>query len=159
MSDDRKKRIVELVARFPEGAAISDLEEELDLHRRTIQRYLKKLVQEDKLRRTGRGPSTRYFVPTPPIEDAPLPSQPIFSTEAKAARRKIREPLTRRHPISYQKSFLESYTPGQTYYLSHQTRAELRQVGALTEEGLPAGTYARRILDRLLIDSGPPSFP
>ena len=77
MTDDRERKIVELVACFPAGAAISDLEAELDLHRRTIQRHLKKFVEEGGLHRTSRGPSTRYFVPPPPTEDAPLPRSTI----------------------------------------------------------------------------------
>ncbi len=160
MTDEKARHIAETVAEFTDGAAISDLEERLDIHRRTIQRRLKKLVARGELQRQGQGRATRYFVPessptaaaTDELATKSEPSQPVFSDEAKEARRRIRAPLVRRQPVSYRAAFLNSYEPGQTTYLPRKTRDELRAIGSLTDRDLPAGTYARRILDRLLID-------
>lgn len=158
-SDD-ERHILELVADHPEGVAISDLEDHLDVSRRTIQRRLKNLVERGELHREGKGPGTRYFAPksstttTPADESAPSGSatEGMFSTEAREARRVIRQPVDQRTPVSYQTDFLAGYEPGVTQYLCPQTRSQLREVGSMTDEQLPAGTYARRILDRLLID-------
>jgi Fic family protein len=58
----------------------------------------------------------------------------------------------RRTPVGYQRSFLEDYEPGVTFYLSESLRAQFHEMGRTPVGELPAGTYARGILNRLLID-------
>lgn len=161
MTKSTDQNIVDAIAEFPDGAAISDLEQRLDIHRRTLQRRLNALIDAGEIRREGKGRGTRYFSETTAESAAPRreesqpdsgPEQPIFSDEAKAARRDTQQPLTQRRPVSYQRSFLQDYEPDHSYYLPRNTRDELRKVGSITRGELPAGTYARRILDRLLID-------
>ncbi|SOD56144.1 Fic/DOC family protein [Pseudoxanthomonas wuyuanensis] len=54
--------------------------------------------------------------------------------------------------MGYQRQFLEHYQPNETAYLAPALRAHLHQLGHSPAEGRPAGTYARQVLDRLLID-------
>ncbi len=163
MSNDQiRADIVEIVAKFPEGASISDLEDRLDVHRRTIQRRLRDLVEEGHIRREGEGRATRYFAlsslaPESAVETAPTGNeasapQLALSPEAKRTRSEIQRPVTSREPVGYRVSFLEEYEPNATFYLAAPVRQELRDVGSLARRNLPAGTYARQILDRLLID-------
>lgn len=49
-------------------------------------------------------------------------------------------------------SFLESYRPNHTQYLPTETREHLSKLSHSPAEEMPAGTYARQILGRLLID-------
>lgn len=59
---------------------------------------------------------------------------------------KLRRPITERPPVGYQRSFLESYQPNQTFYLPESARRKLFETGSQT--GMadePAGTYARHI--------------
>ena len=53
-----------------------------------------------------------------------------------------------RHQVGYDRAFLDSYRPNETFYLSPAGREHLHQVG----RPVTAGTYARQILDRLLVD-------
>ena len=46
----------------------------------------------------------------------------------------------------------ESYQPGQTFYFSESFRNQLRDMGRTAANERPAGTYARDILGRLLVD-------
>jgi hypothetical protein len=64
----------------------------------------------------------------------------------------VRRPPGARKPVGYKRAFLDSYRPNETFYLSLAERARLREVGTpkITEQ--PAGTYAKQILNRLLID-------
>jgi Fic family protein len=62
-----------------------------------------------------------------------------------------RRPETRR-PVGYDRGFLEGYRPNVTFYLTPAERAHLADVGTPKVAEQPAGTYARQILDRLLID-------
>ncbi|HEX4079877.1 MAG TPA: Fic family protein [Rhizomicrobium sp.] len=57
-----------------------------------------------------------------------------------------------RKPVGYDREFLDSYRPNLSSYLSLAERTHLREVGTPTAGNQPAGTYAKRILSRLLID-------
>ena len=54
--------------------------------------------------------------------------------------------------MGYNPEFLESYRPNDTHYLSEAERRHLREKGASLAAAEPAGTYARQVLNRLLID-------
>jgi Fic family protein len=71
---------------------------------------------------------------------------------AARVRAHVQVPYNRRRPASYEKAFLDHYVPGKTFYLADVDRQRLRVAGTPTSMPLPAGTYARRILERLLVD-------
>lgn len=76
-----------------------------------------------------------------------------LSTAAEDLRKKLRRPAAERPAVGYQRSFLESYIPNQTHYLPEPVRRKLFEIGSQTGmEAEPAGTYARHICQRLLID-------
>jgi hypothetical protein len=64
----------------------------------------------------------------------------------------LRTPLEGRTPAGFDRAFLDAYRPGETYLLTDHERAELLRLGRPNLMELAAGTYARMILDRLLID-------
>ncbi len=79
--------------------------------------------------------------------------KPVFSAEAEAVRQTIRRPVRERAACGYRAEFLASYEPNVTWYLPEETRQRLREIGQTDAmAGLPAGTYVRKVLDRLLID-------
>ncbi len=61
-------------------------------------------------------------------------------------------PLGARKPVGCQWDFLDAYQPNRTCYLPGTLRRQLHRMGATGQAGLPAGTYGRAMLDRLLID-------
>lgn len=159
--------IVAIVAGFPSGASIDDVfgANNNTLPRRTLQRRLTLLVNQHRLMRLGRGPAIRYSLPTPKIEShtqisklarqGHLPTVETYvpiSEESRSIRNAIRQPIQKRQPVGHNRSFLDAYRPNETIYLPPDVRAHLLEVGTSTNGDLPAGTYARRILDRLLID-------
>ena len=64
----------------------------------------------------------------------------------------INRPLGTRNPGGYDLVFLDSYKPNLTAYLDLRTRIELGNMGSPTAGPHPAGTYAKRVLQRILID-------
>ena len=64
----------------------------------------------------------------------------------------IRRPVIEREPTTYDRAFLESYVPGQSWYLPRPLRERLHELGRTPDGDRPAGTYAREIFSRLLID-------
>lgn len=158
-SEEDLAAIEEIVQRHPDGIAISGIESELtsDSSRRTIQDRLKKLVESGRLRTEGKKRGVKYL----PIQSepaAPGPTHPTFedSVPLSPAGREIREhlskPLAARRPVGYERNFLESYRPNLDAYLTPEEREHLAKVGYINIAHQPAGTYARSILDRLLID-------
>ncbi len=106
-----------------------------DVSETTIWRALKRLVDENKLRIAGKGRATGYSL-----------------ASATVVRAHLKTPYNRRRPATYNKEFLDRYIPGKTFYLGGADRQRLQEAGQPNSPPLPAGTYARRILERLLVD-------
>ena len=118
---------------------------------RTLQYRLKRLVDAGRLVREGSGRWAKYRVPSPApaTDEPPIPLSPA-GIEIRAL---VRRPETARTPVGYNRAFLDSYRPGETFYLSPVERARLAEAGRhYIDAEQPAGTYARHILNRLLID-------
>jgi fido (protein-threonine AMPylation protein)/DNA-binding transcriptional ArsR family regulator len=93
------------------------------------------------------GDRSRQPVATPSQGLSPLPP------EVEAVRVRLQRPVTERPPVGYQRSLLDSYQPNQTFYLPESARRKLIETGSQTGmAGEAAGTYARHICQRLLID-------
>ena len=101
----------------------------------TVWRALKRLVEENKLEVSGKGRATGYSL-----------------AGAAVVRAHLAKPYNRRKPASYNKDFIDHYVPGRSFYLSTTDRQRLRDAGTPTMPPLSAGTYAQRVLERLLVD-------
>jgi hypothetical protein len=75
-----------------------------------------------------------------------------LSEEGAAIRLLVSKPKADRPMARHNPDFLENYEPGVTWYLTAETRAHLHQIGHTPAEDEPAGTYARGIIEHLLID-------
>ncbi len=132
---------------------------------RMLQRRLALLVEQGRLVAEGRGKGRRYRLPGDSVVLRAEPGQfaiqghpaqveiypPIFA-EAEAIKQAVRAPIQNRQPVGYQRAFLDDYLPNVTYYLSAETRQHLHKIARPTDGERPAGTYARSIYSRLLID-------
>lgn len=87
----------------------------------------------------------------PPKIEADENYVPVSKAGAEV-RALVRRPIARREPVGYRLEFLESYRPGRTWYLPPGVRRKLREMGTTPDPERPAGTFARDVLDRLLID-------
>ncbi len=150
--------LIGILKKFPRRALIEEIESsssELRLERRTLQRRLVKLQQEDAIAVSGQGRSTRYQLLDSESKKAPLPLQSDLiplSKRGKEIQTLVSKPLQQRAPISYNSCFLDSYIPNASFYLSTTEREKLEQMGKTSMPDQPAGTYAKEILSRLLID-------
>jgi hypothetical protein len=144
--------LIAIVARYPEGASIEHVQATAKkVARRTLQRWLAALVSGGKLRATGGRKLRRYHLPQPVAEEL-VRGELVLSKEADAVRRAIQRPLSTRAPVGYHAPFLEQYRPNVDEYLPGSLREHLHRIGTPPGPMQPAGTYARQILDRLLID-------
>jgi len=144
--------VLAIISQAPEGIRTDRLAAQLPgFSRSTVARALKALVDEGRVQSKGRGAARVHFLPSP-ASDAKRDDEVVpLSGEAQAVRTYLRLPLAQRTPVGYQRQFLERYVPNQTFYLPPTLRAKLAQLGT-TGSARPAGTYAREILNRLLVD-------
>lgn len=154
---DNYQELLKLLASYPQGIAMAELESLYlnSVNRRTLQRWLNVLIEENKVIRLGKGRGTLYLaanlVQEPSYQEQTYSSIPL-SVEAKKLERYIQQPITRRKPVGYQADFLTSYIPNQSFYLTEQQRSQLHSYGQVLNKNDPAGTFARKIAHRLLID-------
>ncbi len=135
---------------------------EVDFPKRTLQRRLDQLVSDGRLEPVGAGRARRYVARriSPELEGLRLREDPPelrasydwLSEEGGEIRRLIERPLGQRTPVGYNSAFLDAYRPNETFYLPEPLRRELEDLGQVGLRDLPAGTYLRQVMDRLLID-------
>src|SRR6266404_5285187 len=153
LPDDIKEQVLTHVRNAPEGLGVENLSELLgdQISRRSLQRLLAELVTSGKLKIEKKGRSSRYFIPAEAPEIEKEDYVPL-STSGAEVRLAIRRPLTKRTPVGYKREFLDSYRPNESGYLTKSTVAHLTRIGRTPDSDRPAGTYARNVLDRLLVD-------
>ncbi len=101
----------------------------------TVWRALRRLVDGGRLQVSGKGRATGYTI-----------------AGAAVVRAHLATPYNRRTPVGYRPGFLDAYVPNRTFYLPEADRVRLREAGRPIGGPMAAGTYARRILERLLVD-------
>ncbi len=144
----------ELLALLPPGFA-----------ERSVRRWLSELEREGRVAKTGRKRGTRYQAVADFPESlgakqggaaddrTPATPEPLrFSQAAQAATAYVSQPLFQRAPVAYHADWLAAYEPNRTAYFPAGEAARLAAEGRRAPVGDPAGTYARRIYNRLLID-------
>jgi Fic family protein len=159
--------LLTLIQQLAPGATLSELlAAQPGLVRRTVQRQLAQLIDDHAIVGIGAGRARRYYVTTQRITDYAvareaeplkvaqertpyLASLPLDGADILAY---ITRPLQARHPVGYQREFLDDYQPNQTWYLPEPVRRQLHQIGQTDPAPAPAGTFGRAILNRLLID-------
>jgi len=135
----------DILARLPEGFA-----------ERSVRRWLAQLSEQGRVLKSGHKRGTRYQLavpPSSPLEVREPPSElSLFSDGARRSLARVRQPLFHRRPISYNDDWLNAYQPNHSRYFSPGDIDTLTRHGHRTAGPEPAGTYARRIYNRLLID-------
>ena len=123
---------------------------------RTLQYRLKHLVTRNRLIMDGDGRWARYRLPDAAVDgmaqqDTNEPVIPL-SEAGKSIRNYVRQAPEARKPVGYDRKFLDLYRPNVSFYLTEEERTHLATVGRQQIEEQRAGTYAKQILNRLLID-------
>lgn len=160
-------RLVELISEHQDGLGIDAIAQRLDntLLRRTLQRRLAMLVAQGRIEMLGEARSVRYVCPLPIVKGVLAAQEEAGDTmravgevyvptspEGAEIKAYVRQPRTLRPPVGYRLEFLEQYHLNHTAYLPPGLRDQLHALGRSPADQTPAGTFARDILNRLLID-------
>ena len=154
--------ILTTVRNRPEGASLAEILQTLTPKPkpRTLQFRLKHLVDAGRLIQEGDRRATKYSLPQEQKVSGPSTLHPDSAAEAAvplsasstAVRRYLGQSSATRRPAGYNRQFLDSYQPNTSYYLSLAERSRLAEIGKPNFAEAAAGTYAKKILSRLLID-------
>lgn len=149
--------IVAAVAAVPGGLGIEALQARFPgVPRRSLQRWLADLAGEGRLLAEGNARARRYRAASGVrvAEPAPAPTEPAIplSPAGRKILADVGRPLAQRRPVGYRRAMLDDYQPNLTYFLPRALRSRLHEMGRSPVADRPAGTYARQVLDRLLID-------
>jgi hypothetical protein len=176
LSENLLETVAAALAEHADGLTLAQLEELMRgmASRRTLQRRLDDWVRDRAIRAQGNRRGRRYFAARTRSPAAEAEADGVRSTESaktpgstvaatprdvipvsdagKEIEAFVRRPLADRPPVGYRREFLERYVPNETTYLTDALRAHLAELGRTPDDRRPAGTYARDILNRLLID-------
>lgn len=158
IAEQELRQIEQRIAAYPQGVGITDLEEALSvagivMNRRSLLRRLSMLIESNRIRATGAFKGRVYWPIVPASAEVAEPEESLvpLSEAGREVRSYVSQPIQRREPVGYQRDFLLSY-PDSGPYLDDTTRAHLHQIGRSHQGALPAGTMARQVMGRLLID-------
>jgi hypothetical protein len=155
---EEMESIKKVLRKYPDGVLIDTIEEQftLELPRRTLQRRLLKLQQAGDVRVEGKTRAAKYFLVAG--KDMPIPaakqsgqSRIPLSREGESILQQVISPIQQRTPVGYNRNFLDTYKPNTSSYLTSDEMEELGKIGRVMPDQ-PAGTYAKEILSRLLLD-------
>ena len=157
----RHEALLRLVLAAGEPVPPGALELALRTSRPTINRALRDLLACGFLHKLGDGRSTRYVATEaataawgalPAATRTPTgPGLLQWSAAARPLVETLRAPLGTRTPVGYDSNFVDHYTPNQSSLLPPQLASDLFNAGRSRDQQ-PAGTYAREVLEQLLID-------
>jgi Fic/DOC family len=168
LPDDLLERVTNALTADRRGLSLAELQEALKdiVSRRSLQRRLDLWARSGAVKAEGIRRGRRYFPAgndaAPTAADAGRPATPsgpeaatsslAISTAGQQVQALVHRPIADRAPVGYQREFLERYVPNETEYLSENLKTHLRALGRTPDGDRPAGTYARDILNQLLID-------
>lgn len=161
MTQDIEKQLDEIVAileQNPGGLSRGEIAEKLSflMNNKTLQRRLASLCETGRALTTGKRRGTRYF-PVTRVSGTAKPGNKdrageVFTERSLDVLKFLEMPVHSRTKVSYKREFLDSYIPNETEYVPKSHRIRLAKEGKRFDEELAAGTYARQICQRLLID-------
>jgi len=164
--------IIKILSNSANPLSLGDIEQTIEksIHKKTIQRRLKSLFERGLVETQGKGRNQKYFVNKDNTfvtsvlnkdkkeavvtldainEDK---THPIFSTKALSQLSYLETPSYGRLKTSYQVSLIDRYIPNETQYVPDFVREMLYRTGKRFDKTLAAGTYAKHIGQRLLVD-------
>ena len=162
--EEELELIKKVLQTFPEGASAEEIIKSsgLDIELRTLQRRLETLMEQDHVKRSGvrrlakyhltdKKENTSAVVVEKNIVDTGI-SIPL-SPASREILNILSKPFNQRVPVGYHRDFVDSYRPNTDFYLNDAEREQLTNLtGTPGGNEQPAGTYAKHILQRLLID-------
>ena len=165
--EDELTAILRVIRQYADGVSGDVVRQALpfDIPARMFQRRLSVLIERGQIVAKGHGRGRRYWpepeqnayqlqqpAGTKRVSEPEDENFPPISPAGQEILQKIHVPQGHRTPVGFNFELLNAYRPNQTTYLTNDMREHLHEIGTSPDEPRPAGTYARQIYNRLLID-------
>jgi len=144
---------------FEYGASLEEISAvmPISLEKRTLQRRLDLLKEQGAIKVVGKTKSTRYVATAVHYRPAPKLAEPHtarveLSGPASLTLHSVSQPIEQRYPVSSNNFFLEAYRPNIDHYLTEEERKQLHTLGKTKFRGFSPGTYAKGVLQQLIVD-------
>jgi Fic family protein len=144
-------------------ASADEITSHLGEKRPTVNRYLASLVQGGRIQKLGNGPATRYQIHAPMQQALSVTASAAatatgaiaigipWSAKALELVAQLQAPMGTRQPVTYRRQLVDDYVPNQSSLLPQELVTSLWDLGRVQGQQ-PASTYARKVLEQLLID-------
>lgn len=152
------EKILAILELNPEGLSTRQISDLIEYSRnyKTLQRRLVSMSDDGLILKVGEKKARKYY----PVNASKKEFighltdnvHEIFSPESQNNLKFLDTPPHSRPKMSYNRDFLDSYEPNKTTYVPEKVKKELYKKGKRFDKALEAGTYAREICQRLLID-------
>jgi len=130
---------------------------------KTIQRYILNLCNSGRVESSGNRSAKKYFITNSvasetgeyivkDMADVPESKRDLFSKESLVKFKYFETPSFARKKKTYNSGLVENYIANKTKYISVEMRSSMLKAGVRFDKDLAAGTYAKEIVQRLLID-------
>lgn len=150
--------ILSVIEKNPQGLSISQIADSLpiSINYKALQRRLAALAVDRLIHRVGEKKGRKY-VPASQSTTGDNghvmdKDRQVFGSQSRQILKFLDTPPYGRTQVSYRRDFLDRYIPNETAYVPAPIKRQLTQVGKRFDRTLAAGTYAREICQRLLID-------
>ncbi|MCY4303300.1 MAG: hypothetical protein OXC62_00700 [Aestuariivita sp.] len=150
--------IVSLLNESACGLSLSQIVKKISfsINYKTLQRRLAALVEEQRIEKIGERKAAKYYIFSGSLQgikrQEDQENDGVFSLESRNSLKFLKIPLYMRQKMSYKRQVIDEYIPNETIYVPKEQREELLGEGKRCDVTLVAGTYARQICQRLLID-------
>lgn len=151
MSDNvEKNHVLNVLKQQSRPIALSMLLKKLGeaYSERTVRRWLVEWIEFGLVKKLGQRRGTVYWA----VDTEQSHSAGYFSSQSEKVLLKIKQPYSSRKLVSYHAHWLARYQPNDSRYLSDALVKQLQLAGDRSQHQKPAGTYAKQIYQRLLID-------
>ncbi len=147
------QRILVTLVNSDSPLSSGELAQSLQVGKSTIKRHLEVLLKHGSLSRTGIGRATRYgtgrcFAPAVLQDNNGVRWR---TAEAGQLLHYLQTPVTSREIVGYARAFIDDYVPNRSTLLPPALADALQGAGKMPGQQ-PAGTYARKVLEQLLLD-------
>ena len=152
------ENILAILEKSPEGLSTGQISEIIGFSGsyKTLQRRLVGLSDDGRILKLGEKKARKYYPVNVSKKDNNRHltdnAHEIFSSESQNILKFLDTPPHGRPKMSYNRDYLDSYVPNITAYVPEKVRKQLYKEGKRFDKALAAGTYAREICQRLLID-------
>ena len=152
------EKILAILEKNPEGLSTGKISElaVFSSSYKTLQRRLVRMTDDGLILKVGEKKARKYLPlsmsETENIGHLTNSAHEIFSPESQNILKFLDTPPHARPKMSYNRYFLDTYEPNTTAYIPERVRKQLYREGKRFDKSLAAGTYAREICQRLLID-------